>query len=40
MWSSYRKLATLFNQMERLAEDGFEPLTIGSMGKNLIAGLY
>ena len=31
----YRELAFLFTLSESLAENGFEPLTMGSMGKNL-----
>ena len=32
---NYRELATLLTLSERLAEVGFEPLVIGSMGKHL-----
>ena len=31
---NYRELATLHTLRQRLAEDGFEPFTIGSMGEN------
>ena len=34
-----RELATLLALTESLAEDGFEPLTIRSMRKNLTAGI-
>ena len=35
----YRELATLLTLSENLAEVGLEPLTIGSMRKNLIIEL-
>ena len=36
---NYRELATLLTLSESLAESGFEPLTIGSICKNLITEL-
>ena len=36
---NYRELANLLTLSEKLAEDGFEPLIMGSMRKNLTTEL-